>query len=104
MPLEVRILQAGSGMDGPFYGFGIARELADEDSGGLIAHGTLYKALSRMSAAGFLEAQWEDPAISEQEGRPRRRLYRLTAQGAHALATHQAQEQQTVVVRRVGLA
>jgi PadR family transcriptional regulator PadR len=91
-------------MDGPFYGFGVAHELAEEDGEALIAHGTLYKALSRMTTAGLLEAQWEDPEIGEQEGRPRRRLYRLTAEGVRALSAHQAQQRSTVAVSRVGLA
>ena len=48
----------------------------------LTAHGTLYKALSRLETAGLLVSQWEDPA---PEGRPRRRLYSVTGAGEHAL-------------------
>ncbi|MGI9821954.1 PadR family transcriptional regulator [Agromyces sp. Marseille-Q5079] len=103
-PLEVRILQTGAAMEGSFYGFGIAHELAQDDNEGLIAHGTLYKALSRMTTAGLLEAEWEDPSISETEGRPRRRLYRLTAEGVRALSTHESQQRTAVAVTRMGLA
>jgi hypothetical protein len=31
---------------------------------------------------GFLESTWEDPQISVNENRPRRRMYSLTALGA----------------------
>jgi DNA-binding PadR family transcriptional regulator len=45
-----------------------------------IASGTLYPILLRLEAAGWFVSQWEsiDPSIA---GRPRRRLYRLTATG-----------------------
>ncbi|MEU4678635.1 PadR family transcriptional regulator [Micromonospora sp. NPDC023737] len=45
--------------------------------------GTLYPVLHRLQEAGWLEADWEtiDPAV---EGRPARRYYRLTADGATA--------------------
>jgi DNA-binding PadR family transcriptional regulator len=34
----------------------------------------------------MLESEWEDPQIALAEGRPRRRLYRITAAGQAALA------------------
>jgi PadR family transcriptional regulator PadR len=45
-----------------------------------IASGTLYPILLRLEAAGWFVSQWEsiDPS---SEGRPRRRLYRLTSTG-----------------------
>jgi PadR family transcriptional regulator, regulatory protein PadR len=45
-----------------------------------IASGTLYPILLRLEAAGWFVSQWEsiDPSSA---GRPRRRLYRLTATG-----------------------
>ncbi|MGK9149291.1 PadR family transcriptional regulator [Plantibacter flavus] len=85
-PLELDILDVGTVLqstEGSFYGFALAKQLADAD-GALTAHGTLYKALSRMTAAGLVEATWEDPAVAEGEGRPRRRLYRITGEGASA--------------------
>lgn len=89
LPLELHILEAGTQLqasEGSFYGFGVAREIADAEQAALIGHGTLYKALNRMAAAGLLEAEWEAPSIAEAENRPRRRLYRITAEGAQALA------------------
>jgi PadR family transcriptional regulator PadR len=84
-PLELDILDVGTVLqsaDGSFYGFALAKQLAAGGDGGLTAHGTLYKALSRMTEAGLIEASWEDPAVAEGEGRPRRRLYRITGEGA----------------------
>lgn len=45
--------------------------------------GTIYPLLNRLLKAGWLERRWEDidPGV---EGRPRRRLYRLTAEGEAA--------------------
>ncbi len=45
--------------------------------------GTIYPALARLEQAGWLVSRWEetDPA---EAGRPRRRLYRLTDEGAFA--------------------
>ena len=45
-----------------------------------LASGTLYPILLRLEAAGWFVSRWEtiDPAA---EGRPRRRLYRLTPSG-----------------------
>jgi DNA-binding PadR family transcriptional regulator len=86
----VDILAAGISLQerhGEFHGFLLAKEISDSEPGrGLTSHGTLYKALARMSAAGLLESTWEAPEISETEGRPRRRLYRVTALGAVQLA------------------
>jgi PadR family transcriptional regulator PadR len=46
-----------------------------------LASGTLYPILIRLEEAGWLQSRWEadDPAVL---GRPRRRLYRITPQGA----------------------
>jgi PadR family transcriptional regulator PadR len=45
-----------------------------------LASGTLYPILLRLEAAGWFVSRWEsiDPSLA---GRPRRRLYRLTATG-----------------------
>lgn len=88
-PLELDILQTGlrlQARDGHFYGFALARELADHDGGTLTAHGTLYKALSRLKESGLLEAVWEDPATAAADNRPRRRLYQVSADGELALS------------------
>jgi PadR family transcriptional regulator PadR len=58
-----------------------------EDAG--LASGTVHPILARLEAIGWLTSRWEDidPAVV---GRPARRYYRLTAEGAveahHALA------------------
>jgi PadR family transcriptional regulator PadR len=92
-PIEVDILESGltlQASEGSFYGFALAKQLANRDGSALTAHGTLYKALARMAESGILEASWEDSARAELEGRPRRRLYTVTADGARAHAKAQA--------------
>lgn len=101
LPLEQAILEHGLANE-PFYGFALARALSDGASA-LTAHGTLYKALTRMAAAGLLAATWEDAELAEAEGRPRRRLYRVTGDGARALSAARA-TQPTAVSTRVSLA
>ena len=85
LPLETEILEVALTMlrsgQGTFHGFGLAQSMREESgSRSLTAHGTLYKALSRLEEFGFLTSRWEEPAAAE--GRPRRRLYELTGQGA----------------------
>lgn len=97
VPLELSILDAGIELavrGAPyFHGFLIAREIKErEDARLLTAHGTLYKALDRMQKAGLLESEWEDPSVGAAEGRPRRRLYRVTMAGETALANARAPE------------
>ncbi|HUF53493.1 MAG TPA: PadR family transcriptional regulator [Dehalococcoidia bacterium] len=90
LPIETSILQAGIEFAvrgaARFHGFMIAKEIKDRDGAKLLtAHGTLYKALDRLQRAGMLESDWEDPLVAAQEGRPRRRLYHVTAAGEAAL-------------------
>ena len=58
--------------------------------------GTLYPILVRLERAGWVEARWEeaDPAA---EGRPARRYYRLTADGAV-----EARREVTAMQRQMG--
>lgn len=89
LTLEVMILEAGlqvQAEEDAFYGFALVRRLAELRGGAQIAHGTLYRALSRMATSGFLDASWEDPDLAEAAGRPRRRLYRVTGEGESALS------------------
>jgi DNA-binding PadR family transcriptional regulator len=85
LPLETEILEVAlstlrSG-EATFHGFGLAQAMRERGSSrSLTAHGTLYKALGRLEERGLLASRWEDPAAAE--GRPRRRLYELTGQGA----------------------
>jgi len=43
--------------------------------------GTIHPILARLEGLGWLKSQWED-ASPQEEGRPRRRYYRLTEDGA----------------------
>ncbi len=83
--LELAVLDAlaGRGAEGG-HGFAIAQELAD-GSQRLASHGTLYKALGRLNDRGLVSATWEDPELAEAAGRPRRKIYRITAAGTTAL-------------------
>lgn len=44
--------------------------------------GTIYPILARLERIGWVESDWEDPDAHIAEGRPRRRYYRLTREGA----------------------
>jgi PadR family transcriptional regulator, regulatory protein PadR len=85
LPLETEILEAALSMsrsgEAAFHGFGLAQAMREQAaSRSLTAHGTLYKALGRLEERGLLASRWEDAGVAE--GRPRRRLYELTRQGA----------------------
>lgn len=58
------------------YGLGLS------DAAG-IASGTIYPMLARLEKAEWLESRWEEQGPND-EGRPRRRLYRLTGHGERA--------------------
>ncbi len=90
-PIELSLLEAAIDLrlrgTAEFYGFMIATEVSEREGARLLtAYGTLYKALSRMEKAGLVESRWEDPLVAASEGRPRRRLYCVTAVGQAALA------------------
>jgi DNA-binding PadR family transcriptional regulator len=87
LPLEAEILEVAMSLlragHTTFHGFGLAQRMREESgSRALTAHGTLYKALGRLEEFGLLASRWEDPEAAA-EGRPRRRLYELTGEGAH---------------------
>lgn len=44
--------------------------------------GTIYPILARLEQVGWVRSSWEDPAAHVAEGRPRRRYYQLTDDGA----------------------
>jgi PadR family transcriptional regulator PadR len=86
LPLETEILEVALSMrhsdQASFHGFGLAQTMREQTGArSLTSHGTLYKALSRLEEFGLLTSRWEDATVAE--GRPRRRLYELTGQGAH---------------------
>jgi PadR family transcriptional regulator PadR len=85
LPLESEILEVALSLQragqASFHGFGLAQAMRERSaSRSLTAHGTLYKALGRLEEFGLLTSRWEDAEAAE--GRPRRRLYELTGQGA----------------------
>lgn len=108
LPLEVDILlaaaQATTNGDGWIHGFALAKSLQGDGTGRLTAHGTLYKALGRLTRAGLLDDQWEDPDIALAEGRPRRRLYQINGSGLNALARVEAETTSTTSVTRPRIA
>jgi PadR family transcriptional regulator PadR len=90
LPLETEILELALTLfrsgHATFHGFGLAQTMREQSaSRSLTAHGTLYKALGRLEEFGLLTSRWEDPAAVE--GRPRRRLYELTGEGARVAGT-----------------
>ena len=89
LPLETEILDAALSLrragSTTFHGFGLAQTMRERRaSRSLTAHGTLYKALARLEDFGLLTSRWE-AAATAPEGRPRRRLYELTGEGARAV-------------------
>jgi PadR family transcriptional regulator len=90
LPLETEILGVALSLrrsgHAVFHGFGLAHAMREQaGSRSLTAHGTLYKALGRLEEFGLLTSRWEDAAAVE--GRPRRRLYELTGEGARVAGT-----------------
>jgi PadR family transcriptional regulator PadR len=50
-----------------------------------LTSGTVYPTLERLEFDGLLTSTWEDEADAHREGRPARRYFTLTAEGATAL-------------------
>jgi PadR family transcriptional regulator PadR len=97
LPLETEILEVALSLrrseQAAFHGFGLAQTMRERaGSRSLTSHGTLYKALGRLEEFGLLTSRWEDAAAAE--GRPRRRLYELTGQGARAVERAHADDAQ----------
>jgi PadR family transcriptional regulator PadR len=96
LPLETEILEVALSLlragHATFHGFGLAQTMREQSgSRSLTAHGTLYKALGRLEEFGLLTSHWEDAAAAI-EGRPRRRLYELTGEGARVAGSARAEE------------
>jgi PadR family transcriptional regulator PadR len=47
--------------------------------------GTVYPALGRLERDGLVTSSWEDASIAQEEKRPPRRYYRITARGVRLL-------------------
>jgi transcriptional regulator len=66
---------------GPLHGYAIARRILDWSKGGLeIEDGSLYPALSRMLAKGWVTAEW---GVTDTNRRAR--FYHLTSKGREQL-------------------
>ncbi|MBO0776697.1 MAG: PadR family transcriptional regulator [Actinobacteria bacterium] len=71
--------------DGPRHGYAVIEELRRATGGRLdLPTGTIYPALRRLEAAGFITGSWS------MVGGRRRREYRLTQAGARALSGRRA--------------
>ena len=67
---------------GPLHGYAIAKRIKEASGDGLIIEdGSLYPALNRMLARGWLTAEW-----GTSENNRRARFYRLTRAGRKQLA------------------
>jgi PadR family transcriptional regulator PadR len=53
--------------------------------------GTIHPILARLEGLGWLESRWEDEVDARREGRPRRRYYRMTTDGAEQARIAMAQ-------------
>ena len=62
--------------------------------------GTVHPILARLEGVGWLESRWED-IDPRTEGRPPRRYYRLTAEGAPAARDALARAHRPSLVRRL---
>jgi PadR family transcriptional regulator PadR len=70
-------------VEGPRYGFDIM------DATGLPS-GTVYPALRRLEGNGCLRSNWEPAQAALDAGRPRRRVYEMSAAGAALLPSARA--------------
>lgn len=105
VPLEVTILDIAQLLrplgEGEVYGFKLAKLLeATDPNKTFVGQGTLYRALDRLTKREFLSRRWEDDEPAEREGRPRRRLYKITGTGEAALAEAQKSKVKATSVMR----
>lgn len=92
-PLGVTSLQILAAIrDGTNYGLEIVAKTG-------LPSGTVYPGLGRLKRSGLVRSRWEDQGVAEEEGRPRRRYYELTADGAEALSA--GTERLVNVARRI---
>ena len=94
--LELLILKALS--ESPAHGYGIARWIEDATDDALrVEEGSLYPALHRMKAKGWLDAEW-----GTSENNRRAKVYGLTPAGRSAFTAKT--QRWTDMVRVVGRA
>ncbi|GAA0377159.1 transcriptional regulator [Acrocarpospora corrugata] len=75
------------------HGYDLAKETG-------LKSGTLYPILIRLAGRGLLEARWED---EQPAGRPRRHLYRLTAEGVTVAQESAASSPRPTGIRLLGV-
>ena len=97
LPIELSILGAAVDLahrgHPEFHGYAVAKDIRERhEARRLTAHGTLYRALDRLEAAGFLEGRLEEAEVAAAENRPRRHLYRVTAVGEQAYSASRPPE------------
>jgi len=85
------VLHELSAAGGPVHGWRLA-ELANQSGP------NVYRALRRLQDAAWVDCEW---AESSEPGRPRRRLYWLTAVGRHDAARLLAEQDVTVPAARM---
>src|SRR3954466_12475357 len=78
------------------------RELYGIELGELagLRSGTVHPILARLEGVGWLRSRWED-IDPRTEGRPARRYYRLTAEGAQAARSALERAHRATAVRRL---
>ncbi len=64
--------------DGDSYGLDLVERTG-------LSSGTVYPVLGRLRRRGWIEGIWEAQERADAEGRPRRKYYRLTAEGRAVL-------------------
>ena len=69
-----------------------------QDAG--LPSGTVHPILARLERMGWLESHWED-VVPQEEGRPRRRYYRFTNDGAERARIALAQATTSVATLRL---
>lgn len=100
-PQQFHILLALT--DGHLHGYAIIRDIAERTDGTLrLGTGTLYTALARLDALGFVEQSARRPPTAEDD--ERRRYYRLTPLG-RAVVNAETERLDTLVrhARRKGI-
>jgi PadR family transcriptional regulator, regulatory protein PadR len=77
MTLQVQLVLRAMLADpaGEWYGLQLCEETG-------LPSGTIYPIVARLEQLGWVASSWEDPSRHVAEGRPRRRYYRLTGEGA----------------------
>ncbi len=93
LPLEATLLSVGLLMksrgDMAVYGYDLLKKLLAETVDSRVpTHGAVYKALGRLEERGFVIGRWEDEGATAA-GRPRRKLYEVTAAGSAVLERYE---------------